>query len=134
MSDYLIQRILASPRIVLHFETEVSSLDGDALLRQVTWTKRSNGKTETHAIKNIFVMIGAKPNTDWLRGYINLDNKGFVCTGHRHLSMESSFATTQPGVFAVGDVRSGSVKRVASAAGEGSAVISAIHQHIAGRR
>jgi thioredoxin reductase (NADPH) len=131
MSDYLIQRILASPRIVLHFETEVSSLDGDALLRQVTWTDRSNGKTETHAIKNIFVMIGAKPNTDWLKGYINLDDKGFVCTGHRHLSIESSFATTQPGVFAVGDVRSGSVKRVASAAGEGSAVISAIHQYLA---
>jgi thioredoxin reductase (NADPH) len=95
----------------------------------VTWTNRANGKSETRAIGNIFVMIGAEPNTDWLDGCLTLDGKGFVITGRdaKGKALASPYVTTRPGVFAVGDVRAGSIKRVASGVGEGSAVVAAIH-------
>jgi thioredoxin reductase (NADPH) len=132
MSDYLVQRIDSSPRITLHTQTEITALAGDGYLRRVTWTRRDTGASETRPVGNVFVMIGAEPNTDWLRSCLDLDPKGFVVTGQDRagLALASPFATTTPGVFAVGDVRSGSVKRVASGVGEGSVVVSAVHQFL----
>ncbi len=132
MSDYLIQRIESSPRITLHPFTEITALAGDHLLRRVGWTDRRTGAVDTRPIGNVFVMIGAEPNTDWLQGCLDLDEKGFVHTGRDSAGqpLSSPYATTRPGVFAVGDVRAGSVKRVASGVGEGSVVVAAIHQFL----
>lgn len=129
MSDYLVQRIQSSPRITLHTRTEITALDGDTLLRQVTWVHRPTGELTTRRIGNVFVMIGAEPNTEWLNGCLELDGKGFIKTGvapDGH-ALASPYATSRPGIYAVGDVRSGSVKRVASSVGEGSVVVQAIH-------
>ena len=132
MSDYLIQRIDSSPHITLHSRTEIVGLEGDNLLQKVTWQHRETKATATYPIRNVFVMIGAEPNTDWLNGCLALDSKGFVKTGQDAdgRALVSPYATSKPGVFAVGDVRSGSVKRVASGVGEGSVVIAAIHQYL----
>ena len=132
MSDYLIQRIQSSPRISLHPNTEIAALAGDTILREVSWTDRSTGVSETRPVGNVFVMIGAEPNTEWLDGCLELDAKGFVRTGQgcKSRPVVSPYATTRPGIFAVGDVRSGSVKRVASGVGEGSVVVQAIHQFL----
>ncbi len=132
MSDYLVRRIQASPRITLHPRTEITGLFGDAVLRQVRWSQRDTQASETRAIGNVFVMIGAEPNTDWLKGCLALDERGFVRTGQDESGrpLPSPYATTQPGVYAVGDVRSGSVKRVASSVGEGSVVVQAIHRFL----
>jgi thioredoxin reductase (NADPH) len=131
MSDYLVQRIHQSPRITLHTRTEIVALEGEDRLRQVTWTRRETDERETRQIGNVFVMIGAEPNTDWLEGCLDLDAKGFVVTGkHEGDGPLSPYATTKPGIFAVGDVRSGSVKRVASGVGEGSVVIQAVHHFL----
>jgi thioredoxin reductase (NADPH) len=132
MSDYLVQRIKSSPRITVHPFTEVTGLDGDKLLRRVTWTDRKTGKSETHAIANLFVMIGAEPNTEWLDGCLDLDEKGFIRTGRwpDSLGLTSPYAASRPGVFAVGDVRANSVKRVAASVGEGSVVVYAIHRFL----
>ena len=92
------------------------------------------GRSQTRKIlhaSNIFAMIGAIPNTDWLLDNLELDGKGFIVTGPKFTHCASSFSTSCSGVFAVGDVRSGSVKRVASAAGEGSMVISEVHRYLA---
>jgi thioredoxin reductase (NADPH) len=132
MSNYLIQRIITSPVIAVHARTEVTGLDGDPFLRRVQWTNRDTGVTETHDIANLFVMIGAEPNTEWLNGCLDLDEKGFIETGRladRH-GLTSPYAASKPGVFAVGDVRANSVKRVASSVGEGSVVIHAIHRFL----
>jgi thioredoxin reductase (NADPH) len=133
MSDYLIQRIEASPKITLHSHTEVTALDGDPFLERVTWTNREAGESETKEIGNVFVMIGAVPNTDWLDGCVALDRGGFVITGRdgEGMALPSPYATERPGIFAVGDVRSGSTKRVASGVGEGSVVVSSIHAYLA---
>jgi thioredoxin reductase (NADPH) len=132
MSDYLIQRIEQSSKITLHARTEITMLEGDERLRSVTWIDRESGTSKTHPIGNVFVMIGAEPNTDWLGGCLALDAKSFVTTGRNvdGTALTSPYATTMPGIFAVGDVRSGSVKRVASGVGEGSAVIQAVHQFL----
>jgi thioredoxin reductase (NADPH) len=132
MSDYLVQRIRQSPKITLHAKTEITALEGDDRLRKVTWTSRDTGESETRSISNVFVMIGAAPNTDWLDGCLALDAKGFIQTGKDAdgTTLASPYATTRPGIFAVGDVRSGSVKRVASVVGEGSVVIQAVHQFL----
>ena len=129
MSDYLVQRIATSPNITLHPHTEVTELHGDRHLRGVTWTNRLTGQSETRPVGALFVMIGAVPNTDWLKGCLALDDRGFVRTGvvTAGRAPTSPFASTRPGVFAVGDVRSGSVKRVASGVGEGSVVVHAVH-------
>ena len=129
MSDYLVQRILKSDRITLHTHTEITALAGDERLREVTWRNQASGVSTTKPIGNVFLMIGAEPNTDWLQGCLDLDEKGFVKTGYdpEGAPLKSPYATTRPGIFAVGDVRSGSVKRVASAVGEGSVVIQAVH-------
>jgi thioredoxin reductase (NADPH) len=132
MSDYLVRRIEASPKITLHTRTEVTGLEGDTLLRRVQWTHRETGKAESHAIGNLFVMIGAEPNTEWLSGCVGLDAQGFVLTGldGEGRPLASPFATTRPGIYAVGDVRSGSLKRVAASVGEGSVVVQAIHRFL----
>lgn len=132
MSDYLVQRIESSPQITVHPFTEITKLSGDDYLRQVTLTSRKTGEGKAHPISNLFLMIGAIPNTDWLNGCLTLDDKGFVKTGQDAdgKALASPFATTTPGVFAVGDVRSGSVKRVASGVGEGSVVVQAIHRFL----
>jgi len=133
MSDYLIARIKASPKITLHSQSEVTALAGERTLQSVSWTNRKSGETETRPISNLFVMIGAVPNTDWLDGCVPLDRGGFVVTGRdgEGMALASPYATERPGIFAVGDVRSGSTKRVASGVGEGSVVVSAIHQYLA---
>jgi thioredoxin reductase (NADPH) len=132
MSDYLVQRITHSARISLHTRTEITGLHGDQRLRQVTWRHRDSGQGVTADIGNIFVMIGADPNTEWLGGCLDLDAKGFVLTGklRDERSVASPFASSRPGIFAVGDVRAGSVKRVASSVGEGSVAVSAVHQFL----
>lgn len=132
MSDYLVQRILASPKITLHAHSEVTGLEGESLLERVTWTNRETGVSETRPISALFVMIGAAPNTEWLNGCVELDPRGFILTGRDAAgqALDSAFATTRPGLFAVGDIRSGSVKRVASGVGEGSVVIQAVHQFL----
>ncbi len=129
MSSYLSERILNDEGINLWTHTELSGLAGDEHLDSVTLTNRKTGETQRIETGACFIMIGAAPNTNWLRDTIDLDGKGFVKTGQAvgHHGMETSL----PGVFAVGDIRSESIKRVASAVGEGSVVVSAVHAHIA---
>jgi thioredoxin reductase (NADPH) len=137
MSDYLVQRIAASSHITLLTHTEITSLEGERTLEQVTWTSRRTGESTRRSIGNVFAMLGAVPNTDWLRGCVALNEKGFVLTGTAASASAAPgndawpFATSIPGIFAVGDVRAGSVKRVASAVGEGSVTIQAVHQYLA---
>jgi thioredoxin reductase (NADPH) len=130
MSYYLVQRILTAPGISVHLRAEIVELEGDDQLRKVAWRDNSSGAIATPAISNIFVMIGASPKTTWLCKDLAVDAKGFIITGSE-AGGDGTFATNQPGVYAVGDVRSGSVKRVASAVGEGSVVISDIHRYLA---
>jgi len=126
MSNYLIERIEAAEKITLHPFSEVTELEGDGRLDALTWTDRESGEATRQAVGALFVMIGAVPNTDWLDGCLDLDGAGFVRTG----SGNTFFCSSKPGIFAVGDVRSGSVKRVASSVGEGSVVVAAIHQYL----
>jgi len=140
MSRYLIRRIEETATIVLWPYTEIVAIEGGDHLEFVRWHNNQTGQTEEHKIRHIFVMTGADPNTSWLDGCVALDNKGFIKTG-LDLSPESLSAagwyptrqpylleTSLPGVFAVGDVRGGSIKRVASAVGEGSIAISFVHK------
>jgi thioredoxin reductase (NADPH) len=132
MSDYLVQRIARSSAITLHTRSEIVDLDGEERLQRVTWRHRDSGEQTTRPASNMFVMIGAEPCTDWLKDCLALDDHGFVLTGRcdqGHL-LESPYATTKAGIFAVGDVRSGSVKRVASSVGEGSVVIQSVHRYL----
>ena len=138
MSDYLIDRINASDKITLHTETEITALNGDGHLAEVTWYNSSAGTTETHDIRHVFLMLGAVPNTHWLQNCLTLDKQGFVCTGLQLIDDKAwklqrhpmILETSVPGIFAAGDVRSGSVKRVASAVGEGAIIISQVHQFL----
>jgi thioredoxin reductase (NADPH) len=140
MSRYLIRRIENSPTIVLRPQTEIVALEGGDHLDSVYWRNNATGHTEKHEISHVFIMTGADPNTDWLNDCMTLDPKGFIKTGP-DLSSENLSSvgwpimrqpylleTSLPGVFAVGDVRGGSVKRVASAVGEGSIAISFVHE------
>ena len=140
MSRYLIRRIEKSPTIILRPQTEIVAVEGGDHLDSVYWRNSQTGHTEKHEIRHIFVMTGADPNTSWLNGCIALDPKGFIKTGPDLLLDNLSAAgwslmrqpylleTSLPGVFAVGDVRDGSIKRVASAVGEGSITISFVHK------
>jgi thioredoxin reductase (NADPH) len=143
MSRYLIRRIEDSPKITLHVCTEIAALEGGNHLERVQWRDKNTGATEMHDIRHIFLMTGATPNTQWLSECIALDDKGFVRTGsdlteedllksgwplERHPFL---LETSLPGVLAVGDVRSGNVKRVASAVGEGSISIHLAHKALA---
>jgi thioredoxin reductase (NADPH) len=133
MSQYLVSRVETSPRISVLPETEIVSLAGDSHLNEVTWIDRRKGVQTSKRIDSVFLMIGAEPNTQWLNGVVNLDGKGFVKTGGAAAFEQTPYATNLAGIYAVGDVRSGSVKRVASGVGEGSVVISDVHQYLAER-
>ncbi len=127
MSSYLSQRLEADPRITIHYHSEVTALHGETWLEAITLkTKETERRIDTRAL---FIMIGAAPNTGWLSGLAETDSKGFVLTGAA-AGQTDDYATTAPGIFAVGDVRAGSVKRVASAVGEGSVVVSRIWQYL----
>lgn len=126
MSSYLIDRIEASDAITLHPFTEITALAGPEHLESVVWRNRTTGKETRTEVGALFVMIGAQPCSDWLQGCATLDDSGFIVTGNGC----TPFETSRAGLFAVGDVRSGSVKRVASGVGEGSVVVQAVHQFI----
>ncbi|HUA61628.1 MAG TPA: FAD-dependent oxidoreductase [Verrucomicrobiae bacterium] len=144
MSRYLIQRLTENPQIELHFNTEIIALEGDTHLERVVWRDKRTGLTSTHAIPHVFVMTGASPRTDWLRGCLAMDQKGFILTG-RELDDTTAngnprwtltrppqmLETSLPGVFAVGDARAGNVKRVASAVGEGAISVHMVHRALA---
>ena len=140
MSRYLIRRIEESPAITLRTETELVGLDGDVNLERVRWRHAGTGAVEAVDIRHVFMMTGAIPNTAWLGGCLCLDEQGFVKTGpdlsHDDLvgagwplsRAPHLLETSRPGVFAVGDVRGGNIKRVASAVGEGSIAVAFVHQ------
>src|SRR5204863_6726773 len=139
-SRYLIRRIEDNPGITLRTETEIAALHGENQLERVDWRDRRTGQIEHRDFRHVFVMTGATPSTQWLDGCVAVDDKAFIKTGP-DLSPEDLAAakwpltrpphlleTTLPGVFAVGDVRRGNIKRVASAVGEGSIAVAFVHQ------
>jgi thioredoxin reductase (NADPH) len=141
MSQYLIGRIEAHPRIEIHYLTQIIGLSGAAHLEVVEWRDHSLGINVTRPIRHVFVMAGATPRTEWLEDSFVLDKKGFIVTGP-DLSTYGNFEwplkrlpllleTSVPGIFAVGDTRAGSVKRVASAVGEGSMAVHLVHRYLA---
>lgn len=130
MSSYLYSRLEADPRITIEYGAEVSSLRGTDSLEALAIRDVKTGATRNVDTRALFIMVGAAPNTEWLSGLVKLDDKGFVITGSGAGTAASPFATSQPGIFAVGDVRAGSVKRVASSVGEGSVVISKVWEFV----
>jgi thioredoxin reductase (NADPH) len=126
MSSYLASRLEADPGITIEYGAEVSALQGAERLEALTIRDVNTGATRVVDARALFIMVGAAPNTEWLAGLVKLDDKGYVITGFGEGAAASPFATSLPGVFAVGDVRAGSVKRVASSVGEGSVVISKV--------
>ena len=143
MSKYLIRRIEETPNITLHTRARVVALLGGDQLEQVTWVDDRTRETSTRPIRHVFSMAGAKPNTEWLGRCVSLDDKGFVLTGtdlpaKALVSAGSSvsrppllYETSLPKVFAVGDVRANSVKRVAAGVGEGSVCVQMVHRALA---
>src|SRR5918994_898750 len=144
MSRYLIRRIEETPSIILRTHTEIVALEGNDPLERLRWRNNQTGEVETHSINHVFVMTGAAPNTGWLDGCVALDATGFFKTG-QDLSQEDLAAarwplarpphlleTSLPGVFAVGDVRAGNIKRVASAVGEGAIAVAFVHKVLDG--
>ncbi len=143
MSRYLIRRIEDTPNITVRLHTEIVALEGNECLERIRWRNKDTGEEETREINYLFLMTGACPNSEWLRGCLALDGKGFIKTGGDLNSDELAAAkwplqrspylleTSLPGVFAVGDVRAGNVKRVASAVGEGSISIHLVHKALA---
>jgi thioredoxin reductase (NADPH) len=140
MSRYLSRRIEENPAISLRTLTQIVGVEGDGRLERIRWRDERTGTVETNPIGHLFIMAGAVPNTSWIDGCVILDEKGFVKTG-AELSLEELarakwplgrapylLETSKPGIFAVGDVRSGNVKRVASAVGEGSIAVAFVHQ------
>ena len=143
MSRYLISRIEAHPKVKLHTRTEIVGLEGNGHLEQIAWRTGRSGPVEKQKIRHVFTMTGAEPSTKWLAGCLALDDKGFIKTGAALTTDDLAAAkwplrrpphlleTSLPGVLAVGDVRSGSTKRVASAVGEGSIAVATVHQILA---
>ena len=141
MSDYLIRQIGATPNIAIRFGTTVVDGRGDYRLRSLTLQDSGTGATEEVEAMGLFILIGAAPRTDWVPASIRRDDHGFILTGSDAAvftgdagRQPAPLETSLPGVFAVGDVRSGSVKRVASAVGEGSVAIRHIHEYLAAHR
>jgi thioredoxin reductase (NADPH) len=140
MSRYLIRRIEESPNITVHVRTQITALEGERELQRITWRRGTEATEEKHEIAHVFLMTGALPNTQWLNGCVALDERGFVRTGldlrpedlsaaHWALARQPYLLETSlPGVFAAGDVRCGSVKRVATAVGEGSSCVQFVHR------
>jgi thioredoxin reductase (NADPH) len=146
MSRYLVERVEGTPNVTVHRERTVSALEGGTALEGVRLRATRGADEELVPARALFIFIGAVPHTDWLRGCVALDGKGFVLTGPAlgaepladdawRLARRSPYflETSLPGVFAAGDARSGSVKRVASAVGEGSMAIRLVHQRLAAR-
>jgi thioredoxin reductase (NADPH) len=142
MSRYLVRRIEANPNITLRTETELIELEGERHLEEIAWQHAPSGTVDRRAIRHLFVMTGAAPSTDWLLGCLACDEKGFIKTGADLTKDDLDAAewplaraphtleTSLPGIFAVGDVRAGSMKRVASAVGEGAAAVALVHRAI----
>jgi thioredoxin reductase (NADPH) len=130
MSQYLVERIRGLGNVEVVLRSEICRLEGaNNILEKIRWRHRDSGAEQERAIAHLFSFIGANPNTDWLEGSgIRLDEKGFVITGENG---GHTMATSRDGIFAVGDVRCGSIKRVAAAVGEGATVVSAIHAWLA---
>ena len=130
MSRYLVERIAATPNIEVLTQMVVTALEGqDGVLQAIRCRSHGSGEEVKRAIRHLFIFIGADPNTDWLsRSGVTLDDKGFVRTD---VNAGKHLETSLPGVFAIGDVRSGSVKRVAAAVGEGAQVVAALHAFLA---
>ncbi|MEP6558080.1 MAG: FAD-dependent oxidoreductase [Burkholderiales bacterium] len=133
MSDYLLSRLEADPTITIHFNAEMTQLHGTTELSAITIRDRKTSETREQSTRAVFVMVGAAPNTQWLSGHVALDDKGFVKTGDA-VGQASAYSTSSDGIFAVGDVRAGSVKRVASAVGEGSVVVSRVWEFLSAAR
>jgi thioredoxin reductase (NADPH) len=144
MSQYLIGRIETNPRIEIHYLTRITGLSGAGHLERVDWRDDTLGENRSGPIRHVFVMAGAAPRTEWLEDSFVLDNKGFIVTGPDLASSPGSdqwplqrpplmLETSAPGIFAVGDTRAGSVKRVASAVGEGSMAVHLVHRYLAER-
>src|SRR5262249_37740451 len=140
MSRYLIRRIEENPIIVVRTRTEIVAVEGAEHLERVRWRDAELDRTETHDVRHVFVMTGAVPSTTWLAGCVALADQGFLRTGPALSADDPAAAggplarppylleTSRPGVFAVGDVRGGNMKRVAAAVGEGSTAIALVHQ------
>jgi thioredoxin reductase (NADPH) len=140
MSDYLVRDINQRPNVEIRLRTEVVDGDGDTALQRVVLLDRARGTRETVPADALFVLIGARPHTEWLGGTLQRDRQGFIITGHEldragvSWSLERGalpLETSMPGVFAAGDARQGSVKRVASAVGEGAIAVRYIHEYLA---
>jgi thioredoxin reductase (NADPH) len=138
MADYLVQEIKRQRNVEVRLGTEVVDAEGDRALKQIRVRDKTTGAEETLAAETMFVLIGADPHTDWLADTVARDDHGFLLTG-RELGRGAGgqaraplpFETSLPGVFAVGDVRSGSSKRLATAVGEGAAVVTSVHAYLA---
>jgi thioredoxin reductase (NADPH) len=133
MSRYLIERITALPNVEVLAQTEVSALEGKGgVLEAIRWRHRPTGEETRRLIRHLFLFIGAEPNTAWLaESGVTLDDKGFVRTGAEFGNGHAMLETNLPGVFAIGDVRAGSIKRVAAAVGEGAQVVATLHSYLA---
>ncbi|HKX14151.1 MAG TPA: NAD(P)/FAD-dependent oxidoreductase [Propionibacteriaceae bacterium] len=137
MSDYLVRQIDATPNVIVRLRTQVVAGRGDARLKSLALENDQDRREEVPAAA-VLIMIGAKPHTDWLAAALSLDERGYVLTGRdlpgKNWSLEREpypFETSRPGVFAAGDVRHGSVKRVAGAVGEGSVAVGSVHRYLA---
>ena len=131
MSRYLVERIAALANVEVLLQTEVTAVEGRGnVLEAVRWRDRSRTETR-HAIRHLFLFIGADPNTDWLQSDVTLDAKRFVLTGTHLGEGRRALETSRDGIFAIGDVRSGSTKRVAAAVGDGARVVATLHEFLA---
>ncbi len=133
MSRYLVDRIGGLANVEVVTQAEVSGLDGrDGMLEQIRWRRRGESEEMRRPIRHLFLFIGAEPNTDWLaQSGLALDGKGFVLTGADAGAGRRPLETSRRGVFAIGDVRAGSIKRVAASVGEGAQVVATLHAHLA---
>ena len=132
MSRYLVDRISGLANVEVLLRTEVTGLEGtDGMMQSIRWRSGSSGEEVRRDVRHLFLFIGAEPNTDWLAGAgVALDPRGFVLTGPDAGPNLRQLETTRPGIFAIGDVRSGSTKRVAAAVGEGAQVVAALHRYL----